>query len=113
MLSLFIAVNILKATELQQWEEIASSKDGIQFVDRSSIKINEEDNIELLSMFKSSNISNDNKSEIFLMEVNCSTFSYKDNSINGVITSNPKWQRSYGDSLIEEVIRLSCSNEYN
>ena len=113
-LSLFLIAKVSNAKDLVRWKEFASSEDGIQFVDESSMKLNSKDNIELISIFKPYNTLNESedKQELFTMEIDCKRFLYRDNSINGVINTNAKWKESNGDSLIEEVIRISCSREY-
>ncbi len=113
-LSLFLIAKVSNAKDLVRWKEFASSENGIQFVDEASMKLNSKDNIELTSIFKPYKTLDESevKQELFSMEIDCKRFLYKDNSINGVINTNAKWKESNGDSLIEEVIRISCSREY-
>ena len=92
------------------WVEVSKTPDGIQYLDKESLKIKEKGIIEIKTKYLKIDTYTSNKIEenIYLMKINCSTKEFKDISVNGKKNFTAKWEDPNGDKLIDEVILNSC-----
>ena len=92
---------ILYSSDLNNWQEVASSSSGIQFIDLNSIKY-KKGILTLLSKY--SDVNPDDKSvlnsNIYRMEIDCDRRLFKD--------EKNKWRATIDNKLIKQTIINSC-----
>ena len=96
----------------QIWIEVSKTSEGIQYLDRNSLKSKSESVKEIITKYSkidpnTSEIIEDN---IYVMRINCLTNKYKDISVNGKNNLSAKWEAPKGDKLLNDVISYSCKN---
>ena len=94
------------------WFEVSKMPNGIQYLDRDSIDIEEKGIIELTTKYIKidSSTSKEIEENIYIMKINCMTNKFKDISVNGKKNLSAKWEDPNGDKLLDDVISDSCEN---
>tara|TARA_Y100001968_G_C19361939_1_gene720302 strand:- start:511 stop:912 length:402 start_codon:yes stop_codon:yes gene_type:complete len=93
-----------------KWVEVSKTPEGIQYLDKESLKKNGKGIIEIKTIYLKIDpqISNKTEENIYLMKINCLTKEFKDISINGKKNFTAKWEAPNGDKLLDDVILNSC-----
>ena len=92
------------------WVEVSKTPAGIQYLDRESLKNEDQGIIEIKTKYIKIDpyTSNELEENIYLMKINCLTNEFKDISVNGKKNLSAKWEAPNGDKLIDDVILNSC-----
>ncbi len=112
LLILFYPFDIaISAEEAGAWEKVASTNDGIQYIEKESIKY---DNKGILSVLtKYSEINPETKeiinTSLYEMKIDCKKRDFKDISVNGKVLPEKGWTDSNNDKLIKKTIIKSCT----
>jgi hypothetical protein len=107
----FNGTNIVYGANID-WIEVSKTPAGIQYFDRESIDIKGKGIIELTTKYLKidDNTSNEIEENIYIMQINCLTYKFKDISVNGKNNLSAKWEDPNGDKLLDDVISDSCEN---
>ena len=96
------------------WDQVAISKDGIQFINRDTITSEKDGIIKVVSKFLPVRKENEIEKEyIYLMKIDCIKGLYKDIEINNYLQEEYNWHDSNGDLLIQKTIEKSCSPKFS
>ena len=111
LIILFNRTTILYAANIN-WVEVSKTPDGIQYLDRDSINIEEKGIIELTTKYIkiAPSTSKEIEENIYIMKINCMTNKFKDISVNGKKNLSAKWEDPNGDKLLDDVISDGCEN---
>jgi hypothetical protein len=112
-----------------EWHEVAASGEGRQWWDSGSLRTNKSGNITVLSRYQSidqqidssqspgqpngaqgqaAKQPNRNRTDLYVMEIDCGQRIYRDTSINGIPQFKGTWLPSGGDKLIDGVVSEAC-----
>jgi len=94
------------------WIEISKTPAGVQYLDRDSLNIKDNDTIEITTKYLKIDTNSLKKIEenIYVMRINCLNKEFKDISVNDKKNLTAKWQAPNGDKLLDDVILDSCKN---
>ena len=94
------------------WIEISKTPAGVQYLDRDSLNIKDNDTIEITTKYLKIDTNSLKKIEenIYIMRINCLNKEFKDISVNDKKNLTAKWQAPNGDKLLDDVILDSCKN---
>ena len=111
LLIFFNSTNIVYGANTN-WVEVSRTPEGIQYLDRDSIDIEEKGIIELTTKYIkiAPSTSKEIEENIYIMKINCMTNKFKDISVNGKKNLSAKWEDPNGDKLLDDVISDSCEN---
>ena len=111
LLIFFNRTNIVYGAN-SNWVEVSKTATGIQYLEEDSLISKGKGIIEITTKY--SKIDPESLKEIeeniYAMKINCLTIKFKDISVNGKKNLTAKWQASYGDKLLDDVISDSCEN---
>ena len=93
------------------WFLLKENNDGKEWIDLGSIKNIGNNELSVLTKYFENPSETKTKGEtnLYVMRINCASREYKDISINGIPSFNPKWKSSNNDELIDVVMDKSCS----
>ena len=93
------------------WFLLKENNDGKEWIDIGSIKNLGNNELSVLTKYFENPSETKSKGEtnLYVMRINCTSREYKDISINGILSFNPKWKSSNNDELIDVVMDKSCS----
>jgi len=100
------------------WHEVPATAEGRQWWDAGSLRLNRNGNLSVLSRFQPPAADADQSpdptarpaaSELYVMEVDCGQYLFRDTSINGIPQWGSHWQAAAGDGLIEETLAEVCA----
>jgi len=99
------------AIENVDWFLLKENNDGKEWIDIGSIKNLGNNELTVLTKYFENPSETKSKGEtnLYVMRINCTSREYKDISINGILSFNPKWKSSNNDELIDVVMDKSCS----
>tara|TARA_B100000963_G_scaffold226401_1_gene197528 strand:+ start:1864 stop:2256 length:393 start_codon:yes stop_codon:yes gene_type:complete len=99
------------AIENVDWFLLKENNDGKEWIDIGSIKNLGNNELSVLTKYFENPSETKSKGEtnLYVMRINCTSREYKDISINGILSFNPKWKSSNNDELIDVVMDKSCS----
>ena len=108
---LFNRTNIVYGSNAN-WFEVSRTPEGVQYLDRDIIDIEEKGIIELTTKYIKidSSTSKEIEENIYIMKINCMTNKFMDISVNGKKNLSAKWKDPNGDKLLDDVISNSCKN---
>ena len=100
----------LSAEEIN-WQEVAKTNDGIQFIDVNSIKYNNRGFLSVITKYDETNpddqvIINSNS---YLMAVDCDNRLFSKLPLNGELNQVKNWEEPTNDKLTKKTIINSCS----
>tara|TARA_B100000965_G_scaffold364043_1_gene347405 strand:- start:2890 stop:3276 length:387 start_codon:yes stop_codon:yes gene_type:complete len=100
----------LSAEEIN-WQEVAKTNDGIQFIDVNSIKYNNRGFLSVITKYDETNpddqvIINSNS---YLMAVDCDNRLFSKLPLNGELNQVKNWEEPTNDKLTKNTIINSCS----
>ena len=93
------------------WLEVDKTINGIQFIDRNSIKYNNRGFLSVLTKY--SEINPDDQTIVstnsYLMAIDCENRLFSKLPVNGRLDQVKNWDKPIGDKLIKKTIINSCS----
>lgn len=94
-----------------EWIEVPATKEGQQWWDRGSLRVNRRDELTVLSRFTPANGEDGESraSRLYVMAIDCGTGRFRDLQINGLPRLKPEWEIAADDALIGSVINEVCS----
>ena len=112
IISLLFIPSTITFAHSYHWKEVTPSESGRQWIDINSIETLSENKIYLVSRYLPAEKvqSSENNFITYSMEVDCLNKTYRDASINGQIQKKHNWLDPHGDILINETIKLACSD---
>ena len=109
-LVLFSSFNEVSAEEIN-WTEVASTTDGIQFIDIKSIKYNNKGILSVITKYSEINPDDQENinTDLYLMAIDCENRLFSKLPVNGELKQVRKWNSPINDKLIKKTILNSCS----
>ena len=110
-LILIFPSTIFAVSEARNWEQVAQTTTGIQYVDIGSASYDSKGFLSVFTKYQKLNEESQEiiSTDIYEMGIDCEKRLYKDISINGVTQSTSTWQNPFEDKLIKKTIIKSCS----
>ena len=110
-LTLFPTYKSSIAAESINWEEVASTSEGIQYIDTGSLKYKEKGILSILTQYSKINPDSEEVIDTYIyeMDIDCEKRLYRDISLNGISQKGSNWKVSSGDKLTKKTIIKSCS----
>ena len=103
-------VNKLMSVEID-WVEVDKTTNGIQYIDRNSIKYNNRGFLSVLTKY--SEINPDDQTIVstnsYLMAIDCENRLFSKLPVNGRLDQVKNWDKPISDKLIKKTIINSCS----
>ena len=111
LLILLLVPDMSFSNELNEWQEVASTSDGIQFINPKSISYDNKGFLSIETKYSELNPENQEiiNTNIYEMQIDCENRLFKDISINGKLQKSSRWKDSKDDKLIKKTIINSCS----
>ena len=109
-LVLFSSFNEVSAEEIN-WTEVASTTDGIQFIDIKSIKYNNKGILSVITKYSEINPDDQENinTDLYLMAIDCENRVVSKLPVNGELKQVKQWNAPINDKLIKKTILNSCA----
>ncbi|MCT0217872.1 hypothetical protein KQ304_02495 [Synechococcus sp. CS-1329] len=89
------------------WQEVPENPAGRQWWDTGSLRLSRGGDLSVLTRFQPA--SEEDRSQLYVMEIDCGQGLFRDTSVNGLPRFKPEWQPSGGDDLISAVLEEACA----